>query len=172
MRMTTKEMLRISEIPSTYNLSNAKLFASRVINLLTPGELDNAIREASDEQMEKGLDGRIQVFIPCNTDSFSPRAFQEMLVEPEKYPLRNDLEPSERQAYGRKNDAFNGFALKAQRPHKAFLVYDSAVALIVDLIGREGNSLMNRGVRTEYLSSLERVLGYSVEWRESQLAEA
>ena len=153
-----------------YGIENATALASKVTEMFDRESIDKAVREAVDEQVELEETGRIQIFIPCNTESLKPHIFEELLFDVSSHQLKNGELPAESSIYGRRNAAFLG-TTESGRPHNGFLVYDSAVALIVDLINREGKSLMNKFARKEYLSSLEKSLGYSVAWQERKLSE-
>ena len=152
-----------------YSLMNARDFASLVRALFLPDTLDQAIREAMDEQVERGEEGRVHVFIPSGP-SLTPFALDDLLRNPRAYPLEQGEASSGSAIYGRRNAAFLGTTVSG-RNHPGFLVYDSAAAVVVDLINRDGKSMLNPMLRQEYLSTLERELRYSVAWQERTLSE-
>jgi len=169
--------LKLSGIGFGYSLSKARVFAEHVRGFLSSEEIMSAVMEAENDQMERGEPGRIQLFIPCNSDEFPPEHFQEDLIEPIKYKLAKG-ENSVKGIYGRRNDAYLGHIIdnsqgfKADgRPHLAFLIYDPNAKAIVDYIGRDGRSIMNPTERIRYLSTLEEELNDSVAWVERPLAD-
>ncbi len=152
-----------------YSLENAREFASLVRGLFTPESLEAAIRDAMDEQVEQGEEGRVQVFIPTGP-TLTPTVFDNLLHDPRSYSLAQGEAPAGAAIYGRGNAAFFGTTVRG-RHHPAFLVYDSGTAIIVDFIDREGKSKINPLIRQEYLYMLEKGLGYSVARAERPLHE-
>ncbi len=151
-----------------YLLDNAREFASLVRGLFMQDTLDQAIRDAMDEQVECGKEGRVQVFIP-HGPTFTPSVFDDLLLDPHGYPLERGEASSGAQIYGRRNDAYLGTTVSG-RHHPGFFVYDSGTALIVDFIDRSGKSKLNPMLRQAYLSMLEQEIGYSVAWDEKVLS--
>ena len=150
-----------------YNPENARELASCVKILFSASTLDQAIRDAMDEQAELCEEGRVQVFIPSGP-SFTVSGFDDLLRNPKSHPLYKGEESSGPAIYGKRNDAYLG-TTKSGRHHLGFLVFDSGIALIVDFIGRDGKSKLNPMLRQDYTSMLERELGYSVAWQERAL---
>ncbi|MEK6855988.1 MAG: hypothetical protein AABX66_02395 [Nanoarchaeota archaeon] len=154
-----------------YSLENARELASLVRVLFFSGTLEEAVREAEDWQIEKMVEGRVRVFIPANTDSLTPAKFEELLRAPTKYDLVSGRVIDGPAIYGRPDVAFLGKTKDDPRPHPGFLVYDTNAAVIVDYIGRDGKTLINRMAREQYCTTLREKLGFDVSWNESSLAE-
>ncbi len=152
-----------------YTIENARELASYVKILFSVSTLDQAIRDAMDEQVEHGEEGRVQVFIPSGS-SFTSTGFDDLLRNPKSHPLEKGEESSGPAIYGKRNDAYLG-TTKSGRYHPGFLVFDSGTALIVDFIGRDGKSKLNPMLRQDYNSMLERELEYSVAWQERALSD-
>ena len=151
--------------------ASVKEFSAEVRSLFKTSTLDTAIHIASDEQMESFDLGRVQVFIPT-TERVTPSIFHELLVDPQSYLLRLGDDPCAIfPIYGTKRDAFLGSVKMAQRPHPGFFVYDASSGIIVDFINRDGKSMMNPALRSEFIGMLEREMGYDISWREQALVE-
>ena len=164
-----QRILAVSGIGSElYTLENAKEFASLIMLSYSSDELEHAVRDALDEQVEYEEAGRLQVFVPFG--DVNVRHIEDCLSEPHKYKFKRGEENEGLAIYGRRIDAFNG-KTKSGKEHSFFFVYDTNAAVMTDFIGKDGKSLMNPSVRNVYLSSLEKSLGYSVAWQEKPLCD-
>ena len=152
------------------SLENARDVALSVRSVFPHSALDDAVREAMEAQMEPG---RIHVFIPCNTNreppGFPPSHFQEMLYDPTSHKSAQGEPKDKARIFGKADEAFTATHATSGEPYPGFLVYDSAAAVIVDMIGRDGKSILNPMFRQSYLEVLENELGYSVARQEQPL---
>lgn len=166
----TYEWLKQSGLAGeTYTLPNARKFASLIVGIYSSGELEEAVRDALNEQEQKNAPGRLQVFIGCDHSIIGGHV-ADCLVEPRKYIFKKGGSNAAKEIYGTTEDAFNG-TTKSGEPHASFFVYDTNAAVVVDLVGRNGKSLLPAGVRNVYLSSLEESLGYSITREEKPLVD-
>jgi len=150
-----------------YTLENAKEFASLIIGLYDTEELDSAVKDAIDEQMNRQETGRLQVFIGCDY-TINPRHVEDCLVKPHEHIFKRGSRNEQKEIYGKRDEAYNG-RNKSGEPHSAFFVYDTNAAVMADFIGKNGESLLSRAVRNTYLSALESSLRYSVAREEAPL---
>jgi len=166
-----ERILRQAGIPLTpYKIETAREFSGILHGLFDREHIEFAISQAQEENFRRLRDDRIQVFLPCDTDSLTPQKFQANLVEPRKYPVRIGEEIDGMSVYGTGESAFNGRIIKG-RVHPGFIVFDTATGLAVDMINREGQTIMDLRERTGYLSMLEEGFGYSVAWSQRPLLE-
>jgi len=163
------------EFNIVYTMEKSRYLASSVISHFTPEDIKIAVRDAMEEQVEREKAGLVQILIPCKIKRFTPPIFLELLEYPELVKTKYIIEIGEetfgdKKIYGRKSDAYHGTVVSG-RNHNGFLVNDSTLKILPDMINREGKTLMNLMLRDIYLSELQEEVGHSVAWQESPLIE-
>ncbi|MDP3882248.1 MAG: hypothetical protein Q8Q31_05215 [Nanoarchaeota archaeon] len=160
-------MPQMMSLMQNYTLENARAVARKLTSQFRGQSLDTAIFEASDALAMTGNPGRVQVYFAANFERCSPLQFDEMLMSPNTDLGFFQGPPNQgKPIYPTWEEALEGtIAGDNPRQHAAFFIYDSNAVVIVDYVNRHGQTLMNRARREQYLASLERWFGESLEWR-------